>query len=651
MSDQNDLEKAPNNMNSEPAEMATFDSAERELWSMYTTAASQYDKSLAKNWKGDMDAILIFAGLFTASLTALIIESYKGLSPDPAIQTVELLTRISLQLSAIHGGQEVPPLQVVEPFQPSTLIVVCNSLWFLSLGFSLACALTATLVEQWVRHYLEETQKASPRTRARIRAYLYQGMEQFGMNRVVEAVPLLLHLALMLFFLGLVIFLFPVNRIIGLLCACILALSLALYMLPTLLPTIANHSPYRTPLTSLFWFMRYQKVNLDTARISKATDISAQRSERDAEAILWLVESFTEEKEVNDFIRLVPPLTDRSGIYSHALPCLLKPGRISLGRRVVALIQETHRKTDIYNNENVATLESHYSFLRTVLHTFLLSDSPCFLDSGGGAWFHVADTLHVVSEFRYIITTPRIIQRDVITLIFAKLLLELESLSADAIAADSSNDSVGFDKCVNTMRKAVYIFRNPAPLTQVSRCWNGPYPSTLQRFTDLAQLCTKLVEIRFQPVDTAPQNLVITILKRFQHLVHETLFIVLVEYIASAVSKKKPYRSLVDSEASWFASIADTLWRKTKDVHLELHERASLVEDALTPEYISQELLHDLKTRGTATVRLWDLSKAARSVTESVQYLLEQDANNEPSHLPIYVLGVGPDPSSSVEES
>ncbi|KAJ7595250.1 hypothetical protein C8J56DRAFT_921933 [Mycena floridula] len=42
---------------------------------LYSEEAEKYDKGLALNWKGDMDAILIFAGLFTASVTAMIVES------------------------------------------------------------------------------------------------------------------------------------------------------------------------------------------------------------------------------------------------------------------------------------------------------------------------------------------------------------------------------------------------------------------------------------------------------------------------------------------------------------------------------------------------------------------------------------------------
>ncbi|KAH8990275.1 hypothetical protein EDB92DRAFT_1865422 [Lactarius akahatsu] len=82
-------------------------------------------------------------------------------------------------------------------------------MWFLSLS----CALLATLMRQWGRGYREHSQyRGSLRNRARIRAYIFQGVETFYFSRAVEAVPLLLHTSVFLFFAGLVDFLLPINK-------------------------------------------------------------------------------------------------------------------------------------------------------------------------------------------------------------------------------------------------------------------------------------------------------------------------------------------------------------------------------------------------------------------------------------------------------
>ncbi|KAJ6527106.1 hypothetical protein B0H19DRAFT_1335116, partial [Mycena capillaripes] len=51
-----------------------------------------------------MEGMLIFVGLFSASLTAFVIESYKTLRPDSGDSAVQLLSQISQQLAAATNG-------------------------------------------------------------------------------------------------------------------------------------------------------------------------------------------------------------------------------------------------------------------------------------------------------------------------------------------------------------------------------------------------------------------------------------------------------------------------------------------------------------------------------------------------------------------
>ena len=55
-----------------------------------------------------------------------------------------------------------------------------NILWFFSLTLSIACAVSATLVQQWARKYLLTTQiPLSPQRRARVRTYLFSRRTPF----------------------------------------------------------------------------------------------------------------------------------------------------------------------------------------------------------------------------------------------------------------------------------------------------------------------------------------------------------------------------------------------------------------------------------------------------------------------------------------
>ncbi|KAJ7443141.1 hypothetical protein FB451DRAFT_1057068, partial [Mycena latifolia] len=191
---------------------ATEEAAAAKLWAVYVSEAEKYDKSLVESWKSDMEGLLIFAGLFSASLTAFIIESYKTLTPDTGDATVQILTQISQQLAASMSGNITAPPAPSSHFTPPAASLICNIFWFISLGLSLTCALIATLLQQWARDFLHRADmRSSPIIRARIFSFLYYGLKQFNMHTVVDIIPLLLHASLVLFFAGLVAFLIPIN--------------------------------------------------------------------------------------------------------------------------------------------------------------------------------------------------------------------------------------------------------------------------------------------------------------------------------------------------------------------------------------------------------------------------------------------------------
>ncbi|KAJ7438075.1 hypothetical protein FB451DRAFT_1304686 [Mycena latifolia] len=130
-----DKEKGPVPPRSTIVANPSKEAAAAKLWAVYVSEAEKYDKALVESWKSDMEGMLIFvrtcisihhrsvtyiqAGLFSASLTAFLIESYKTLNPDTGDATVKLLTQISLQLAASANGST---LQLPEstPFTPAS---------------------------------------------------------------------------------------------------------------------------------------------------------------------------------------------------------------------------------------------------------------------------------------------------------------------------------------------------------------------------------------------------------------------------------------------------------------------------------------------------------------------------------------------------
>ncbi|KAJ7334725.1 hypothetical protein DFH08DRAFT_707046, partial [Mycena albidolilacea] len=310
-----------------------------KIWSVYISEAEKYDKALADSWRGNMNGMLIFAGLFSAILTAFIIESYKTLQPDYSMA----LACIVQQNANATGSTPAFPTHPCEKLAqalaspaPDTSSLVCNILWFISLGLSLASALTATLVEQWAREFLQRTEMLpSPVKRARIFTFLYYGLQRFRMHAVVGLIPLLLHFSLLFFFGGLVAFLVDVNRAVAYVAAGLLAVIFILYGYVTVLPLIQFDCPYKTPLSNVFWNVRryflrrlafYQGlpddahdelplslegVNLHrrsmvNAMIAKATVRSIPREERDNRALVWTMKSLADDDELEPFVEGIP---------------------------------------------------------------------------------------------------------------------------------------------------------------------------------------------------------------------------------------------------------------------------------------------------------------------------------------------------------
>src|SRR5712672_3621679 len=166
------------------------------------------------------------AGLFSAALTAFVVDSKQNLQPNHTDETVyylrqhsTILSQISVQLSSIAPQVAIPsaPPPPFPMFNPSASDICVNVFWFMALTFSLLAALLAILVQQWVCKYMHVFQQYSdPLKSSRLRQYLYEGCERWYMPRVAKAVPGFLHVSLFLFFLGLGDSLLKINKKVAL---------------------------------------------------------------------------------------------------------------------------------------------------------------------------------------------------------------------------------------------------------------------------------------------------------------------------------------------------------------------------------------------------------------------------------------------------
>ncbi|KAJ7119422.1 hypothetical protein C8R44DRAFT_175031 [Mycena epipterygia] len=96
-------------------------------------------------WCSGLDALLVFLGLFSAIVTAFLVDSLTGLQQDEAARTNELLANLTEIIIQLSTGANVSALKVVSPapFQPDAVDVRLNSYWSISLILSLSIAALA----------------------------------------------------------------------------------------------------------------------------------------------------------------------------------------------------------------------------------------------------------------------------------------------------------------------------------------------------------------------------------------------------------------------------------------------------------------------------------------------------------------------------
>ncbi len=91
----------------------------------------------------------------------------------------------------------------------------------------------------------------TPRERCFVRQYRYLGFQKWRVEVIVGVLPVLMHLALALFFIGLSLFLHPLRAALSWVVCTGTILLIVAYVIVTILPMCFPQCPYRTPLCDL----------------------------------------------------------------------------------------------------------------------------------------------------------------------------------------------------------------------------------------------------------------------------------------------------------------------------------------------------------------------------------------------------------------
>ncbi|KAK0441419.1 hypothetical protein EV421DRAFT_732294 [Armillaria borealis] len=222
------------------------------VWRTYEDENRIHDANMVEESRDNVDVLLVFAGLFSAVVTTFAVQTSQSLQPDYAAMSASLLYESVLVQRAIANGSSVAsitpsPLNPTIPFIPATTDVWVNGLWFTSLFLSLTTALVAVLVKQWLHHYVA-LPSGTPRDRSFTRQFRYAGFQKWRVQVIIGLLPVLMHLALAIFLVGLVIFLQPLRQALSWIIFAGTVLVYTGYVVAAILPILFPQCPYRTPL-------------------------------------------------------------------------------------------------------------------------------------------------------------------------------------------------------------------------------------------------------------------------------------------------------------------------------------------------------------------------------------------------------------------
>ena len=154
---------------------------------------------------------------------------------------------------------------IANTFTPAKHDVQINILYFISLAFALSVSSVCILGKQWIREY-EKDVVGTPCDAVRVRQMRYDSLETWKVPQIIAALPLILIVALLLFFTGLLVQLWNVSEhTTAIAVSTIVAMTAFLVMVTTAAPAYCGNwhnrtsfVPFRSPQAWLIFVVYRQ---------------------------------------------------------------------------------------------------------------------------------------------------------------------------------------------------------------------------------------------------------------------------------------------------------------------------------------------------------------------------------------------------------
>ncbi|ESK91719.1 hypothetical protein Moror_10639 [Moniliophthora roreri MCA 2997] len=177
----------------------------------------------------NIDALLTYAGLFSAVVTTFAAGAINSLQQDPQEEMVRLLAVIAGQASA----------EPQEEFKASAASIRINVMYHLSLTLSLTSALIGLLCKQWLREYQRDYPYGNLKQKLAIRQSRYEGLWKWHVPGIIGSfIPLLLEVATAFFFFGFITMLWETNHTVAIVIIVAVIISLLFVVITTFLAPI-----------------------------------------------------------------------------------------------------------------------------------------------------------------------------------------------------------------------------------------------------------------------------------------------------------------------------------------------------------------------------------------------------------------------------
>ncbi|CEL62412.1 hypothetical protein RSOLAG1IB_10453 [Rhizoctonia solani AG-1 IB] len=222
----------------EPDEYGAELTKDARVWKVYVKEADRWDAELVDGWNN------------------FLIESSGMLKQDPNDVSAAALVVISHALVALAGNSSVDlstlslPDQSAAPFMPPHNAVVVNTLWYLSLATSIATSFLAMLAKDWC-HSFAINRSGHPWKQAQRRQRKWMMIERWKMQELIVVLPSLIHLSLLLFAIGLCLYVWDLNTTTAIPVICIAGAAFLFYVWSSVVASVVKHFPYTTIVSKL----------------------------------------------------------------------------------------------------------------------------------------------------------------------------------------------------------------------------------------------------------------------------------------------------------------------------------------------------------------------------------------------------------------